>query len=93
MPPKRIMWSEIHFHRAPAKNCAARFCGRRSCYEAKLQVAARRLALSEMNSDAVSYTYAPKRIMWRLITNKEDIKYKLYRMQYEKIKATERRQR
>ena len=58
-----------------------------------LQVAARRLALSEMNSDAVSYTYAPKRIMWRLITNKEDIKYKLYRMQYEKIKATERRQR
>ena len=42
----------------------------------------------------VSYTYAAKGvIMWRLITNKEETKYKLYRMQYEKIKATERRQR
>ena len=46
--------------RAPAKNCVARFCGKRSCYGATLQVAARRLALSEMNSDAVSYTYAAK---------------------------------
>ena len=65
-----IMWSEVHFQRAPAKNCAARFCGKRSCYGANLQVAARRLALSEMNSDAVSYTYAAKSdIMWRLITN------------------------
>ena len=64
MPPKAsIMWSEVHFHRAPAKNCAARFCGKRSCYGAKVQVAARRLALCGMNSDAVSYTYAPKRIM------------------------------
>ena len=54
------MWSEVHFQRAPAKNCAARFCGKRSCYGAMLQVAARRLALSEMNSDAVSYTYAAK---------------------------------
>ena len=88
-----IMWSEIHCHRAPAKNCAVRFCEKRSCYGATLQVAIRRLALSGMNSDAVSYTYAPKRIMWRLITNKEDIKYKLYRMQYEKFKTTESRQR
>ena len=130
------MWSELHFQRAPAKNCAARFCGKRSCYGATLQVAERLLALSEMNSDAVSYLMPPKRIMWseihfhrapakncvarfvgkgaamerfascrkaacfkrneqrrselpyaakgdimwRLITNKEETKYKLYRM-------------
>ena len=54
------MWSEVHFQRAPAKNCAARFCGKRSCYGASLQVAERLLASSEMNSDAVSYTYAAK---------------------------------
>ena len=36
---KGIMWSELHFQRAPAKNCAARFCGKRSGNVAKLAVA------------------------------------------------------
>lgn len=58
-----------------------------------LQVAARRLALSGINSDAVSYTYTPSAHNAREIKYKEDNIYKLYRMQYEKIKATERRQR
>lgn len=46
--------------RAPAKNCAARFCGKRSCYGAMLQVVAKQLALSKMDSDEVRYGYACK---------------------------------
>ena len=64
------MWSEIHFHRAPAKKLRSKILWEKELLWSDLQVAERRLALSEMNSDAVSYTYAAKGdIMWRLITN------------------------
>lgn len=57
---KGIMWSEVHFQRAPAKNCAARFCGKRSGNVAKLAVAKGKRHKAKVCRDAVSYTYAAK---------------------------------